>query len=266
MTEMCHSVAARRSLPKIRKIPTPTRKKLLSSVKLNPERSVRSIKKFFETGLRCEKPKISCRNEDDRSNLEKRKLLENTEAVIDVVTELEAEDVIDEMKKTPTVRKLEEAGMKMKKLEKKNEVEKLKMKTGNLCKVKMVDESPPPEGNIQRKVSKLTPKLFSIFEKQKLKFGNVEMGFLESCDITVTLPYVDNTSCAQDCKAGTQLGRQQPMEGLDTLGKGDCTECEQNGELGLASREWSQGYLTNKRGLKKNLGAEKSRENLGAEQ
>jgi hypothetical protein len=40
-------VVARISLPKIRKNPTPTRKKMLSSVKLKPERSVRSIQKFF---------------------------------------------------------------------------------------------------------------------------------------------------------------------------------------------------------------------------
>ena len=130
---------------------------------------------LFETGL-------SCRNEDDQSNLERRKPLEKTETVIDnidVVTELEAEVVIDEKKKTPSVRKLDEAEMKMmKKLRKKKEVEKLKMKTGNLCEVKLVDESLIPEGRIQRNVSKLTPKLFSIFEYRKPKIENVERGIL----------------------------------------------------------------------------------------
>ena len=78
--------------------------------------------------MRCEKleTKICCRNEDDQSNLERSNPLEKTKTIvdavvddIDVVTELEAEDVIVEKKKTPTVRKLEEAEMKMKKLRKK---------------------------------------------------------------------------------------------------------------------------------------------------
>ena len=148
----------------MKKNQTPTRKKLLSSVKMKPERSVLSIKMLFETGL-------SCRNEDDQSNLERRKPLEKTKTVVvavvdntDVVTKPEAEDVIVEMKKKTTVRKLEEAEMQMKKLmKKKKEVEKMKMKTGNLCEVKLVDESIIPEGRSQRNMSKLTPKLFSIF-------------------------------------------------------------------------------------------------------
>ena len=104
-------LAAERSLPKMKKTQTPTRKKLLESVKMKPEKSVVSIKKLFETGPRC-------RNEDDQSNLERRKLLEKTKTVvvaviddIDVVTEPEAEDVIIEKKKKTTVRKLEEEEM-----------------------------------------------------------------------------------------------------------------------------------------------------------
>ena len=77
-------------MPKTEKIPTPTRKELLTDVKLKPERSVLNMKKYFETGLRCDKSKISCKNEDDQSRLEKNNLLKNTETVIDVVTELES--------------------------------------------------------------------------------------------------------------------------------------------------------------------------------
>ena len=189
------------------------------------------------------------------------------------MTKPEAEDVIVEMKKKTTVRKLEEAEMQMKKLmKKKKEVEKMKMKTGNLCEVKLVDESIIPEGRSQKNMSKLTPKLFSIFEHQKPKIEILERGILESCDIGEVLPLYnsDNTRCAQDCKAGTRLGGKQPIEGLDRIGKGDCTDCcEQNGELGLASRERKQGHLTNKRGLQRKTGVEISREKfeiLGAEQ
>ena len=71
-----------------------------------------------QTGLRCDESKISCKNEDDQSRLEMNNLLKNTETVIDVVTEHEAKDVTKVMKKTPTVRKIEETTMKMKKGEK----------------------------------------------------------------------------------------------------------------------------------------------------
>ena len=88
-------------------------------MKMKPERIVLRIKMLFETGQ-------SCRNEDDQSNLERRKPLEKTKTVVvavvdntDVVTKPEAEDVIVEMKKKTTVRKLEEAEMQMKKLMKK---------------------------------------------------------------------------------------------------------------------------------------------------
>ena len=92
------------------------------------------------------------------------------------MTEPEAEDVIEKKKKT-TVRKLEEAEMQMKKLgKKKKEVEKMKMKTGNLCEVKLVDETIILEGRSQRSMSKLAPKLFSIFENKKPKIENVERG------------------------------------------------------------------------------------------
>ena len=77
--------------------------------------------------------------------------------------------------------------------------------------------------------------------------------------MAVTLPYVDTNSYAQDCSAGTQLRRQQPMAGPDTFGKGNRTELEQNAELGLAGQERSQGCLTNERGIKEKFGAEKSR-------
>ena len=123
-------------------------------------------------------------------------------------------------------------------MKKKKEVEK--MKTGNLCEVKLVDESLIPEGRSQRNMSKLTPKLFSIFENRKPKIENVERGILESCDIREILPLhnSDYNHCAQDCEAGTRLGGKQPIDGLDRIGNGDCTDCcEQNGELGLAGRE-----------------------------
>ena len=44
------------------------------------------------------------------------------------------------------------------------------------------------------------------------------------------------------------------------------TVWEKNGGLGLASREMSQGYLTNERGNKKTFGAEKKHEQLELEQ
>ena len=88
------------------------------------------------------------------------------------------------------------------------------MKTGNLCEVKLVDESIIPEGKSQKNMSKLTPKLFSIFEHQKPKIEILDRGILESCDITEILPNSDNTCCAQDWKARTLLGGKQPIEGL----------------------------------------------------
>ena len=103
--------------------------------------------------------------------------------------------------------------------EKKPSVKKLmKLKTGNplneqnlaehvhLWERKQEYESLLSQESIPRRESELAPKLFEIFRKQKLPKLKSEMGNDISCDIQLTLPYMESNHYAQVCTAGSGLG------------------------------------------------------------
>ena len=144
-------------------------------------------------------------------------------------------------------KKKAEKSLKKKKIELKKTPVLNQMLAENLCDEKKVKEPPLPEESAQKEEPNLTPELFGIFKRR-------ERGILKGCDFTVILPIASSNDIAQDCTAGTRLGEQQPMAGQDTFGQREQTVLGENEGLGLASRERSQGCLTNERGNNRKLG------------
>ena len=162
------------------------------------------------------------------------------------IVEESLEEKTDKQKSLETKMKAEKS-LKTKKIEMKKTPVLNRILAENLCEEKKVKVPPLSEESAQKEELNLTPELFLIFKRR-------ERGFLKGCDSTAALPIASSNDIAQECTAGTRLGEQQPMAGQDTFGQREQTVLGENEGLGLASRERSQGCLTNERGNNRKLG------------
>jgi hypothetical protein len=115
-------------------------------------------------------------------------------------------------------------------------------------------ESLLSQESIPRRESELAPKLFEIFRKQKLPKLKSEMGNDISCDIQLTLPYMESNHYAQVNTAGSGLGELQPMAGQDTFVLGEQTVGERKGGPGSASLDRWRAFCPMRGGNTENLG------------